>query len=304
MNPLIVSVARTPITQFATGALASVKSTVLGSVAVKGALDRAELDPNLVQEIIFGQVIQANVGQAPARQVALGAGLPYSTVCTTVNKVCASGMKAIMLGAESIKCGSNDIVMAGGMESMSQVPRYLLRSLPGLGNLSVHDGILVDGLTDAYDHIHMGVCAENTSSKHNLTREDQDNFAISSYKRSASAHESGILKKEIVPVEIENPKASTTKIVNEDEEFRKVDFDKLKKLRPAFVKKDGTVTAGNASTLNDGAAATLLMSHKAVNELKLTPLAEIIAYADAEREPIDFPLAPAISIPKVSLLLY
>lgn len=296
--------ARTPITQFASGAFASIPATKLGSIAIRGAIERAnKLAPNEIESVYFGQVLTGGVGQAPARQASRGAGLPDSVTCTTVNKVCASGMKAIMLGAQSIKVGDNDIVIAGGMESMSQVPRYLKRSMPAYGNVELVDGILHDGLTDAYDKFHMGICAENTCKKLNITREEQDQYAISSYKRSEKAHESGHLAKEIVPVELPAKKKQSdpkTLLVSEDEEFKKIDYDRIAKLKPAFDRDNGTVTAANASTLNDGAAATLLMSAKAVERLGLTPLAEIVAYADAECAPIDFPLAPALSIPKVS----
>lgn len=300
---LIVSVARTPITQFSTGALANLQATKLGSVAIKGVLDKASVNPDAVQEVYFGQVLQAGVGQAPARQASLGAGLNKSVICTTINKVCASGMKAIMLGAQSIKCGDNDIVVAGGMESMSQVPRFLKRSLPVYGNQELSDGILHDGLTDAYGKYHMGICAENTCKNHGITRDHQDQYAIASYKRSEEANKNGLLAKEIVPVELAGRKPTDpVKIVKEDEEFKKIDYDRISKLKPAFDREKGTVTAANASTLNDGAAATLLMSSKAVEQHKLTPLAEIVAYADAACEPIDFPLAPALSIPKVSTM--
>lgn len=255
-----------------------------------------------MQEVYFGQVCQGSAGQAPARQAALGAGLNKSVICTTVNKVCASGMKAIMIGAQSIEAGHNDIVVAGGMESMSQVPRYMKRAVPGYGNLELMDGILLDGLTDAYDKIHMGMCAENTCKKHGITREQQDDFAKSSYQRSSKAYESGLLAKEIEAVEIDGRKPNDPKkIVDSDEEFRKIDFDRMTKLKPAFDRENGTVTAANASTLNDGAAATLLMSSKAASHHNLNPLAEIVAYADAACDPIDFPLAPALGIPKVSV---
>lgn len=294
--------ARTPITKFITGALASVPATRLGSVAIRGVLERANnLSPAEVQEVYFGQVLSAGVGQAPARQAALNAGLPESVICTTVNKVCASGMKAIMLAAQSIKARDSDIVIAGGMESMSQVPRYLKRQTPSYGNLEISDGILNDGLLDAYDHFHMGICAENTCKMHNITRKDQDEYAISSYKRSLAAQASGVLSKEIVPVELPGKRPSDpVKSINVDEEFNGVDFDKISKLKPAFDREKGTVTAANASSLNDGAAATLLMSSEALAKTGLKPLAEVVAYADAACKPIDFPLAPALSIPKVS----
>lgn len=296
--------ARTPITQFATGALASVKATRLGSVAIKGVLDRAKnVSPDQVQEVFFGQVLQGSVGQAPARQASLGAGLPKSVICTTINKVCASGMKAIMLGAQSIRTGDSEVVITGGMESMSQVPRYLKRGGQIYGNVELTDGLLLDGLTDAYDKFHMGICAENTCKKHQITRQEQDLYAIESYKRSTTAHETGLFAKEIVPVELPGRKSSDpVKMVTEDEEFRKIDFERIPKLKPAFDRENGTVTAANASTLNDGAAALLMMSSEAAQKFSLKPLAEIISYADAACEPIDFPLAPALSIPKVSCL--
>lgn len=277
-------------------------ATELGSLAIKGVLSRAKVVPDAVQEVYFGQVLQGSSGQAPARQAALGAGLSKSVICTTVNKVCASGMKAIMLGAQSIKCGDNEIVIAGGMESMSLVPRYLKRPAQIYGNIELTDGILLDGLTDAYDKIHMGLCAENTCKKHGISRAQQDEYAISSYKRSAAAHESGALAKEITPVELAGRRPNDPKkIVDSDEEFKKIDFDKIAKLRPAFDRDNGTVTAANSSTLNDGAAATLLASPNAAKKYQLNPLAEIVAYADAACDPIDFPLAPAHSIPKVSI---
>ena len=297
-NALIVSVARTPITQSFKGALAGVPATKLGSVAIKGAIQRANIKPDAVQEVYFGQVLQASAGQAPARQAALGAGLTQSVICTTVNKVCASGMKAIMLGAQSIKCGDSHVVMAGGMESMSQVPWLLARNHRGYGKIEMLDGIEYDGLTDAYDKIHMGMCAENTCKNHGITRQYQDEYAISSYKRSMAAHDAGTLAKEIVPVELMVKKSS--KLITEDEEFNRVDFGRFTELAPAFDRKNGTVTAANASSLNDGAAATLLMSPKAVDQHKLQPLAEVVAYADAACAPIDFPLAPALGIPLVS----
>lgn len=277
------------------------KATELGSLVIKETLKRVKLEPAEVQEVYFGQVLQAGSGQAPARQAALGANIPKSAICTTVNKVCASGMKSIMIGAQSIECGHNDVVVAGGMESMSQVPRYLNRSTSSYGNVSLNDGILLDGLTDAYDKIHMGVCAENTCKKHGITREDQDKYAISSYKLSEKAFNAGILAKEIVAVEVTGKRSvDPVQLVNEDEEFKKIDMGRIPKLRPAFDKTSGTVTAANASTLNDGAAATLLMSADALKRHQLEPLAQIVAYADAACDPIDFPIAPALSIPRVS----
>lgn len=274
----------------------------MGSIAIRGVLDRVQIKNEEVQEVFFGQVLQAGGGQAPARQAALHAGLSKSVICTTINKVCASGMKSIMLGAQSIKVGSMDIVIAGGMESMSHVPRYLLRNVPTYGNVQLTDGILLDGLTDAYDKCHMGICAENTAAKLKITREEQDEYAKSSYERASEANKLGLLAKEIVPVELLGRKGEQNTIFEEDEEFKKVNLSKLMKLKPAF-KENGTVTAGNASTLNDGAAASLLMSRSAIQRLNVKPLAQIIAFADAACDPIDFPLAPAYAIPKVSTLI-
>lgn len=291
--------ARTPITQFKTGALSKLSAPKLGSIAISGVLNRAKLEPTHVQEVFFGQVLQAGSGQAPARQAALGAGLPKSVICSTINKVCASGMKSIMLAAQSIKLGDADVVVAGGMESMSKVPWFLERPPKGLGHLNLLDGILHDGLTDAYGNYHMGICAENTCTKYDISRQQQDEYAIASYKRSDAANKIGLLASEIVPVELSSKSGSVT--ISEDEEFKRIDFAKLASLKPAF-DKSGSVTAANASTLNDGAAATLLMSAMAVEQHKLEPLAEIVAYADAACEPIDFPIAPALSIPKVSFV--
>lgn len=272
----------------------------MGSFAIKAVLGRANISPTSIEEVYLGQVLQSGVGQNPAKQAALGAGLPTSVICSTINKVCASGMKAIMLAAQSIKSGDSNIVISGGMESMSQVPRYLTRAPQIYGNVEIKDGILLDGLTDAYDGIHMGVCAENTCKKHDISREDQDNYAILSYKRSTAAHQSGILAKEIVPVEIPGRRPSDpSQLVCEDEEFKKIDFDRITKLKPAFDRTSGTVTAANASSLSDGAAATLLMSPEAAEGKKLKPLAEVISFADAACDPIDFPLAPTLSIRKV-----
>lgn len=299
-NPLIVSVARTPITQSFKGALAGVPATKLGSIAIKAVLDKAKVEPSLVTEVYFGQVLQAAAGQAPARQASLGAGLLSSVACTTVNKVCASGMKAIMLAAQSIKSGDNEIAIAGGMESMSNVPWHLARAHRGYGKIDLIDGIEHDGYLDAYNKIHMGLCAENTCKKLDIGRRQQDEYAISSYKRSARANESGALAKEIVPVDLPAKRSgSVAQIISEDEEFRRIDFDRVPKLNPAFDRANGSITAANASTINDGAAATLIMSSKAVDQHRVTPLAEIVAFADAACDPVDFPIAPALGIPKV-----
>ncbi|KAG9511133.1 Acetyl-CoA acetyltransferase, mitochondrial [Fragariocoptes setiger] len=297
MEAFIVSVARTPMGSFGSS-LSSMTATRLGSLAIRGALKRVEMEPTAVQEVYFGQVLQAASGQAPARQAALMAGLSKQVVCTTVNKVCASGMKAIMLGARSITCGDNDVVVAGGMESMTNVPRYLTRGNPAYGDLSLIDGIRYDGLTDAYEKFTMGNCAENTAKKLSITRQDQDNYARNSYVKAAKAHDAGLLAKEIVPVEVAGKRGKPNTIVSDDEEFRRVDFEKFDKLKPVFI-ENGTVTAANASTLNDGAAATLLMSSNGLQQYNMKPLARIVSIADAACDPIDFPIAPAYAIPKV-----
>jgi acetyl-CoA C-acetyltransferase len=292
----IVSVARTPIGAFS-GALASLSATKLGSIAIKSAVERAGIKPEDVQEVFMGNVVTANEGQAPARQAALFAGLSKHTICTTINKVCASGSKSIMLAAQSIELGINDIVVAGGMESMSNVPYYLDKARDGyrLGHGQITDGIIKDGLWDVYNDYHMGNAAERCAVNMHFSREDQDAFAIESYKRSAKATAEGRFKDEIVPIEVAGRKETVT--VTEDEDFRKVDFNKVPNLKPAF-QKDGTVTAANSSSLNDGASAMVLMSGEKVKELGLKPLAKIIAYADAAVAPEDFPVAPVGAIKK------
>lgn len=293
----IVSAVRTPMGSFL-GSLSNIPATKLGATAIKGALDKAGVDAKEVQEVYMGNVLQAGLGQAPARQAALGAGLSQDVPCTTVNKVCASGMKAVMLAATSIGAGLNDVVVAGGMENMSQVPHYITGSRTGtkFGNGKMIDGLVNDGLTDAYDQVVMGVCAETCAEGHNFSREDQDNFAIESYKRSAAAWEAGKFNDEIVPVEIPQRKGDPI-LFSEDEEFKNVKLDKIPGLRPVF-KKDGTVTAANASTLNDGASALVLMSKEKVEELGLTPIAKISGFADAAQEPEWFTTAPAKALPK------
>jgi acetyl-CoA C-acetyltransferase len=292
----IVSAVRTPMGSFG-GTLAGVSATKLGAVAIKGALDRIKLDPALVNEVFMGSVIQANLGQAPARQAAKFAGLPDSVNCTTVNKVCASGMKSISLAAQAIMLGDADIVVAGGMENMSQVPFYLENNRWGAkyGNGVVVDGLAKDGLTDVYGNVPMGNCADMCAKEHNFTREDQDAFAIESYKRSAAAWAAGKFKEEIVPVEIVTKKG--TVLFAEDEEYKNVNFDKIPGLKAVFT-KDGTVTAANASTMNDGAAALVLMSKEKANALGLKPLAKIKGYADAEQAPEWFTTTPSIALPK------
>lgn len=293
----IVSAVRTPMGSFL-GSLSNIPATKLGATAIKGALDKAGVDAKEVQEVYMGNVLQAGLGQAPARQAAMGAGLSEEVPCTTVNKVCASGMKAVMLAATSIAAGLNDVVVAGGMENMSQVPHYITGSRTGtkFGNGKMIDGLVNDGLTDAYDQVVMGVCAETCAEGHNFSREDQDNFAIESYKRSAAAWEAGKFKDEIVPVEIPQRKGDPI-LFSEDEEYKNVKLDKIPGLRPVF-KKDGTVTAANASTLNDGASALVLMSKEKAEELGLTPIAKISGFADAAQEPEWFTTAPAKALPK------
>lgn len=292
---VIVSAARTPIGSFL-GSLSSVPSTQLGSTAIKGALDKINLDPKLVQEVLIGNVVQANTGQAPARQAALGAGIPDTVPCTTVNKVCASGMKSVMQAAQSIALGDADIIVAGGMESMSQIPHYLhLRNGHKFGPTQMIDGMQRDGLSDAYDNQAMGTCADLCATNHNFSREDQDAFAIQSYKRSAEAWQSGKFNDEVVPVEVPQRRGEPI-VVKEDEEYKNIKFDKVSKLRPAF-SKDGTATAANSSTINDGAGAVVLMSKDKANELNLTPLATIRSYADAAQKPEHFTTAPAKALP-------
>ena len=294
---VIVAAVRTPIGSFG-GSLSSLSATELGGIALKGALDKAGVAPEQVQQVIMGNVISANLGQAPARQAARRAGLPDTVECTTVNKVCASGSKAVMYGAQAIMLGQADVVLAGGMESMSNVPYYLDKARFGAkyGNGQMIDGLMKDGLWDPYHDYAMGNAAENTAKEMGFTREQQDEFAIESYTRSAKAAKEGKKKDEIVPVTIES--RGKTTVVDDDEEYLKVDFAKLPGLRPAFVKDGGTVTAANASTLNDGAAAVLLMSREKAEELGVTPLARIRGFADAEQAPEWFTTSPALAIPK------
>ncbi|MCM8570201.1 acetyl-CoA C-acyltransferase [Gramella jeungdoensis] len=293
---VIVSAARTPIGSFL-GSLSTIPATKLGSVAIKGALEKINLKPEMVEEVLMGNVVQAGVGQAPARQAALGAGIPDTVPCTTVNKVCASGMKAVMQGAQSIMLGDTSIVVAGGMENMSLIPHYLhLRKGQKFGPASMEDGMQKDGLVDAYDHNAMGVCADLCASEHNFSREDQDKFAIQSYERSAKAWKEGKFDNEVVPVEVPQRKGDPV-IVKEDEEYKNVRMDKISSLRPAF-SKEGTVTAANASTINDGAGAVVLMSREKADELGIKPLATIRSYADAATEPKWFTTAPSKALPK------
>lgn len=292
----IVSAARTPIGSFL-GSLSSVPAPKLGATAIKGALDKINLDPKLVQEVYMGNVLQAGEGQAPARQAALFAGLSNETPSTTINKVCASGMKAIMMAAQSIKSGDQDVIVAGGMENMSQVPHYYnARTAVKLGEVKMQDGMLADGLIDIYNKVHMGVFAEKCAAEYQFSREDQDNFAIQSYKRSAKAWAQGKFNEEIVPIEIPQRKGEPV-IFAEDEEYKNVNYDRIATLPTAFQKENGTVTAANSSTLNDGASALVLMSKEKMEELGLKPLAKIVSYADAAHEPEWFTTAPAKALP-------
>jgi acetyl-CoA C-acetyltransferase len=293
----IVSAVRTPIGSFG-GSLSSLTAIQLGAIAFKAAVEKAGIDPKLIQEVFVGNVIASGLGQAPATQVAAGAGLGFEIPCTLVNKVCASGMKAVMLGAQSIMLGQQDVVLTGGMESMSNIPYYLAKARTGykFGNGELLDGLTYDGLTDIYNQIAMGVCADNTAKEMNISRQDQDNYAVSSYKRSASAWSAGKFKDEVVPVEIVDRKGNKT-VFAEDEEYKNVNFDKIPGLKPAFT-KDGTVTAANASTLNDGASSILLVSKEKAEALGLKPLAKILGFADAAQDPMWFTTTPSIAIPK------
>jgi|TARA_B110000046_G_scaffold183881_1_gene220992 acetyl-CoA C-acetyltransferase len=293
---VIVAVARTPIGSFM-GSLSGIPAPKLGAIAIKGALNKIKLDPNLVDEVFMGNVVSAGLGQAPARQAAIFAGIPDTVPCTTINKVCASGMKSVILAAQTISLGDADIVIAGGMENMSSIPHYLYGRLgTKFGSTTLEDGMQKDGLVDAYDNNAMGVSADACAVKYDFSREDQDAYAIQSYQRSAEASSSGKFSDEIIPVEIPQRKGETI-LMTEDEEFKKVKIEKISTLRAAF-SKDGTVTAANASTINDGAAALILMSAEKAIELQLTPIAKIRSFADAAQEPKWFTTAPAKAIPK------
>jgi acetyl-CoA C-acetyltransferase len=292
----IVSAVRTPIGNSG-GVLSSLSATQLGSIAIKGAVEKIGLKPELIDEVYMGNVLSANVGQGPARIAALGAGLPVATRCTTINKVCASGAKAIMLAAQSIMLGLADVVVAGGMESMSNTPFYVPNARFGykFGSSTFVDGIEKDGLFDAFDNLPMGVFADRTARKYGISREDQDKYAIDSYKRAEYATEDGFFDDEIISVEIQTKKGPVT--IHEDEEYKNIKVDKVPDLKPAFEKR-GTVTAANASNLSDGASALILMSAKKANKLGIKPLAKIVGFADAEQEPEWFATAPVIAVPK------
>jgi acetyl-CoA C-acetyltransferase len=293
---VIVSVARTPIGSFM-GSLSKIAAPKLGAIAIKGALDKINLNPNLIDEVFMGNVVSAGVGQAPARQAAIFAGIPDTVPCTTINKVCSSGMKSVMLAAQSIYLGDAEIVVAGGMENMSLIPHYLHgRQGTKFGPTTLEDGMQKDGLVDAYEKVAMGVCADACATKYGFSREDQDAYAIQSYQRSSEAWKSGKFSDEIIPVEIPQRKGAPI-LMTEDEEYKNVKMEKIPSLRAAF-SKEGTVTAANASSINDGGAALILMSAEKALELKLTPIAKIKSFADAAHEPEWFTTAPSKAIPK------
>ena len=293
---VIVSAVRTPMGSFG-GSLSTVSATQLGATAIKGALEKINLDPNEIEEVYMGNVLQANLGQAPAKQAAIFAGISENTPCTTVNKVCASGMKAISLATQAIKCGDADVVIAGGMENMSSVPHYYsARNAVKLGDVKITDGMVKDGLTDVYNQVHMGVCADQCADEHHISRKDQDDFAIESYQRAAKAWTAGNFNEEIVPVAVPQRRGEDI-IVSEDEEYKNVKLEKIPQLRAVF-NKEGAVTAANASTLNDGASALVLMSKEKAEELHIRPIAKVVSYADAAQEPKWFTTAPAKALPK------
>jgi len=293
----IISAARTPIGSFG-GKLSGFSATQLGSFAIKGALEKANVDATEVKEVLMGNVVSAGLGQAPARQAALGAGIGNSVPCTTINKVCASGMKSVMLAAQSIMVGANDVVVAGGMESMSNIPYYIPKARTGYkyGNGELVDGLVKDGLWEVYNEFPMGNCADNTAKEMNISREAQDEYAINSYKKVAAATADGKFKNEIVPVAIPQRKGDPI-MMTEDEEFNNVIFEKIPNLRPVF-NKEGSVTAANASTINDGASAMVLMSKEKAEVLGVKPIAKILGFADAAQDPLWFTTAPALAIPK------
>lgn len=292
----IVAAARTPMGSFG-GALSSIAATHLGAAAIQGALQKGEIDKTIVDEVFMGNVLQANLGQAPARQAAMFAGLSENVPCTTVNKVCASGMKSIALAAQSIIAGDNHVVIAGGMENMSQVPHYYsARNAVKLGDVKMIDGMVKDGLTDVYNKVHMGNCAEICAKEKGFSREEQDAFAIESYKRSAAAWDAGKFDEEIIHVGVPQRKGDPV-MVTKDEEYTNVMLDKIPALRPVF-DPNGTITAANASTLNDGASALILASEEAVEKYGLKPIARVVSYADASQAPEWFTTAPSLAIPK------
>ncbi|KAI4458441.1 acetyl-coa c-acyltransferase [Holotrichia oblita] len=297
-DAVIISAVRTPMGSFQ-GCLSPLTAPQLGAVAIKGVIERAGIPKEEIKEVYMGHVCQGGAGQAPARQAVIFAGMPKTTVCTTVNKVCSSGMKSVMLAAQALQAGHQDVVLAGGMESMSNVPYYMKRGQTPYGSVNLIDGIVNDGLTDVYNKFHMGNCAENTAKKMGISREEQDKYAISSYKKSEAAYANNAFLEELIPVGVPQKKGTPDKIVKEDEEYKRVNYDKFSKLATVFQRDNGTVTAGNASTLNDGAAALILTTPAAAQKLNVKPLAKILGFYDAEIDPIDFPTAPAHAIPKL-----
>ena len=293
---VIVSAVRTPIGSFG-GCLSTLSATRLGASAIIGAVEKAGINNEIVDEVFMGNVLQANLGQAPARQAAIFAGIPNDVPCTTINKVCASGMKSIMIAAQTIICGDNDVVIAGGMENMSNTPHYFTKGRTGqkLGDMKLSDGMVKDGLTDVYGKVHMGVCAEVCAKDMKFSREEQDAFAIESYNRSANSWKTGKFVDEIIPVEVPQRRGDAL-IISEDEEFKNVNMEKIPILRPVF-DKEGTITAANASTINDGASALVLMSLEKAKALNITPIARIRSYADAAHEPEWFTTAPSKALP-------
>ncbi len=294
---VIVSAVRTPMGSFM-GSLSNISAVDLGSIAIKGSLEKIKLSPEHVDEVFFGNVVQAGLGQAPARQAAINSGIPNSVPCTTVNKVCSSGLKSVMLAAQSISLGINDVVIAGGMENMSQIPHYInIRKPHKYGSKSIIDGLQYDGLTDIYCDQAMGVLGDKCAKEFNFTREDQDKYAVQSYKRASNAWKEGKFGDEIIPVKIQH-RNGNEEVIGEDEEYKNINFEKVSKLRPAFG-KDGTVTAANASTISDGASSIVLMSKEKCSELNLTPIAKIIDYCDAAQDPEWFTTAPSVAVNKI-----
>jgi len=293
---VICSAVRTPIGSFQSK-LAPVPCTQLGAIAIKSAVERAGIDPKAVQEVYMGNVLQAGEGQAPTRQAALFAGLDLATPCTTINKVCASGMKSVMMASQSLMCGHQEVMVAGGMESMSNTPYYMDRGNSPYGGVKLKDSIAFDGLLDVYNKFHMGNCGENTSQVMGIGREEQDDYALGSYSKCTAAQEAGIFKKEIVPVTFPLGKGKEL-VLEEDEEYKRVKLDKVRGLKPVFVKEGGTITAANASKLNDGACALVLMTAEAAERQGAKPLARVVSFADAACAPVDFPIAPALAMPK------
>ncbi|CAH1108733.1 unnamed protein product [Psylliodes chrysocephalus] len=295
---VIISAVRTPMGPFL-GSMAPLTAPRLGAIAIEAAVERAGIPKEEIKEVFMGNVCQGGVGQAPARQATIFAGLPKSTICTTVNKVCSSGMKSVMFATQSLLLGDQDVILAGGMESMSNVPYYMKRGQTPYGGVNLSDGVVLDGLWDVYNKFHMGNCAENTAKKLNISRQQQDEYAINSYKRSAEGYKNNVYASELVAVNVPQKRGTPDLVVAADEEYKRVNFDKFGKLATVFQRENGTVTAGNASTLNDGAAALILTTSENAKRLNAKPLARVVSYQDGECDPVDFPIAPAVAIPKL-----